>query len=68
MHNPHQGKSTPGCDDQYEDPYEWAAVPEPEPVPLRAIAAFLAFGIGTFVAFVTAANLLVWALSMIGGA
>lgn len=65
--NPYQGKSTTGCDDQLEPYHEWTAVPEPEPVPVRSIIAFSAVHVGIFVAFIVAANALVWALSMIGG-
>lgn len=68
MHNPHHGKSTTGCDDQLEEYHEWAAVPEREPVPVRDIAMFVGFMLVTFAAFMVVANMLVWALSMIGGA
>ncbi len=66
----YQGKSTTGCDDQFEPYHEWTVVPEPEPapVPVLEIAAFVAVMGAAFVAFVAVMNAAIWVLSMIGGA
>lgn len=67
MHNPYQGKSTTGCDDQLEPFHEWTAVPESSPMPVWCIATFVAAVAVAFVSFIFVMNALVLLLSVIGG-